>query len=338
MKIDLNTLKDLYRINSHSGSEENIKFYIQELLENTGIVVEEDTKGNLYITKGIASEFPCFVAHLDEVHYKPSRIDIVELQGILFGFNSKTKKQVGIGADDKNGIYTCLKMIEELPYVKVAFFVEEETGCQGSRKADITFFEDCRWIIQIDRKDSSDIITKIGGRDICNKHFKTDICKIGKEFEFKPTFGMMTDVDELIDNNVGISCINISCGYYFPHTDNECTVIKELENTIEFCKTTAETLLTRYPHKAEKKTYGYGWGSNSDDFNYFTKWKKDDKGVWHKKDSLSSTTGIVMPKKRTDFDSIPCNNCKLDYDCTNCNYYRYGLTEFKNIANEDNDI
>jgi hypothetical protein len=45
----------------------------------------------------------------------------------------------GIGGDDKCGVFACLTLLKELPYVKAAFFVSEETGCHGSLKADPRF-------------------------------------------------------------------------------------------------------------------------------------------------------------------------------------------------------
>ena len=237
-------------------------------------------------------------------------------------------------------------MIEQLSYVKVVLFVEEEIGCRGSSQADLTFFTDCRWIIQIDRKESSDIITKISGRDICSKEFKKDICKLGKELGFTPTSGMMTDVDELTTRNVGVSCINLSCGYYFPHTSDECTVIAELENTINFCQKAAESLLMRYPHIAEKKylndiiDYDMWWDNRKNDSD----WKKDSRGYWHGKKGGSITTyypGVkntitAVNKTATKLNSsIPCNYCKNHYDCLDCNYYKSG---FRNNNSFEDDI
>ena len=45
---------------------------------------------------------------------------------------------------------------------------------------------------------------------------------------------MMTDIDALKDNGLSVSCINLSCGYYNPHTSNEFTVIQDLQNCRRF--------------------------------------------------------------------------------------------------------
>ena len=39
---------------------------------------------------------------------------------------------------------------------------------------------------------------------------------------------MMTDVLELKEKGLKVSCLNLSCGYYEPHTDHEFTVKKDL--------------------------------------------------------------------------------------------------------------
>jgi hypothetical protein len=55
-----------------------------------------------------------------------------------------------------------------------------------------------------------------------------------ERFGYKPTYGLLSDVDNLVRNGIGVSCINLSCGYYKPHTDNEITIIEDLEKCFEF--------------------------------------------------------------------------------------------------------
>ena len=58
--------------------------------------------------------------------------------------------------------------------------------------------------------------------DICSDDFIKDIEP--KEYGYTPTEGMMTDVEQLKENGLNISCINLSCGYYEPHTDNDIPI------------------------------------------------------------------------------------------------------------------
>lgn len=358
--MELDVLKSMYKINSKSGKEDELKIYLYEILDTepfkSTCVVEEDKKGNMYITKGKQSEYPCFVAHLDEVHTELKHgFDVIEHKGILFGFSERTKHSTGIGADDKNGIFICLNMLERLAYCKIAWFVEEEIGCQGSFKANMDFFTDCLWVVQPDRKGAGDLITKISGRAICSTKFRKDVMQVAKNYGYKPESGMMTDVETLVDNGIGISCVNMSCGYHFPHTDNECTDIRELYNCINFCFDIAATLTERYPFKPENKVYknyydDYVWNDNTKTYDYGrnknyaneynggklvtragrqfrmygTKrdpWYQDViTRKWYCENQMPKEPVVQRPSK-PDFDAIPCNSCRNNFDCMNCDWY-----------------
>ena len=101
-----------------------------------------------------------------------------------------------------------------------------EVGCIGSSHADMSFFSDCRFVIQCDRKGNGDMVTQINGMKLCSNEFISaiDVRKYG----YKPAQGLNTDVAALKRNGLEVSCINLSCGYYEPHTDNEYTVVADL--------------------------------------------------------------------------------------------------------------
>ena len=90
---------------------------------------------------------------------------------MIVGYDHKRKRMTGIGADDKNGIWICLKCLEDFKAVKCAFFVQEEVGCIGSGHADMSFFSDCRFVIQCDRKGNGDMVTQINGMKLCSNDF-----------------------------------------------------------------------------------------------------------------------------------------------------------------------
>ena len=214
-------LKKLYKVYSPSGKERTmIKFIWNYTKRITGTKVETDAAGNLYITKGEAESYPCIVAHLDQVQRLHSKdFTIVETGEIIFGYSSQNKRQEGLGADDKNGIWIALKCLRKYDSLKLAFFVSEEVGCVGSGKAVMDFFNDCRFVIQPDRRGYQDIINKIGWTSLCSPEF---LQAAGyKRFGYRETHGMMTDVQELKERGLQVSCINLSCGYYEPHTAYE---------------------------------------------------------------------------------------------------------------------
>ncbi len=243
-------LKKLYEIHSPSGKEKRIKQFIKRyILTNIPhCKIESDKIGNLYITKGESSEYPCIVAHLDQVQdIHSSDFKAIETEEIIFGYSAKNRQQEGIGADDKNGVWVCLKTLEKCDYLKIAFFVQEEIGCIGSSQSDITFFDDCRFVLQADRKGHSDFITTIGWSPLCSEEFVAD-CEI-ERFGYKEATGMITDVGELKHQGLPISVANISCGYYEPHTDQEFTVKADLLNSLALVENIIETCKKVYPHK-----------------------------------------------------------------------------------------
>lgn len=98
----MNILKQLYQINSYSGSEDEIRRFVLQQVADLPLQFIQDSFGNVFITKGVSESYPCVSAHFDEVH-QPCMRNIQELDGIIFAINEKGER-VGIGADDKNGI------------------------------------------------------------------------------------------------------------------------------------------------------------------------------------------------------------------------------------------
>lgn len=224
-------LFQLYAIHSPSGGEKRMRKFVKKYIRRVcgECVIEQDAFGNLLITKGESDTYPCLAAHIDQVQHNHSKDFSVVTNGeAVFGFSAKSREQQGLGADDKNGIYICLECLRSFDVLKCAFFVGEEVGCKGSSAVDLTFFSDCRFIIEPDRRGSSDLITSMFCGDVCSNEF---VKAIGADaFGYKEERGSITDVGELVERGVGISCLNLSCGYYEAHTDMEFTILSELEN------------------------------------------------------------------------------------------------------------
>ena len=260
-------LKRLYSIHSKSGKEQKmIKFLLWWIRTNIpGARVELDKKvGNIYVTKGVSDTYPCIVSHIDQVQEVHSRdFKAIETHDIIFGWSPKKKEFQGLGADDKNGIWIALKCLEKFDALKAAFFVGEEIGCVGSSKADMDFFTDCRFVLQCDRRGSNDFITSICASELCSTDFiaATDFEMFGYHLED----GAMTDVLTLKENGLSVSCVNMSCGYYDPHTDNEFTVKADLLNCLAFVEHIIENCTQVYPHEYD---YYAGFGSRFDEFYY----------------------------------------------------------------------
>ena len=250
-------LKQLYRIYSPSGKERAMRrFIIKEVKKVPGTRIEKAPSGNLYVTKGNAPDYPCIVAHMDQVQGTRSTDFMpVETKEVIFGYSPKHRRQENLGADDKNGIWIALKCLKQYPVLKLAFFVSEETGCIGSGNARMDFFTDCRFVIEPDRRGYKDIIPLIGWTVLCSDEF---LKATGyRDFGYEETEGMLTDVLELKEKGLAVSCINLSCGYYEPHTPHEFTVKKDLLNCLDLVRHIIGHCTGTYPHTHEC-TGGFG--------------------------------------------------------------------------------
>lgn len=257
--IDWRLLKKLYAIHSPSGKEDKmIGFLVSYLKSLPGVKLGKDSYGNLYAWKGESEAYPCIVAHLDQVQRNhPRDFRAIETRDIIFGFSAKEHSIFGLGADDKNGIIICLEAIKKYDCMKIVFFKEEETGCHGSSRAEMKFFDDCRYVIQCDRRGNSDLITNIGCSDLCSEKFIQDIDP--EKWGYKEETGMMTDVETLKERGLSVSAINMSCGYYNPHTDEEITVKRDLEKCWKFVQHIIEDCTETYPHEVGDNESYFGF-------------------------------------------------------------------------------
>ena len=311
-------LKALYEIHSPSGNEKKLKRFIKKWVANNieGVTCTWDNAGNVYFVKGESDTYPVVVAHLDQVQRHHSKdFKAVVAEDIVFGYSPSQKEYQGLGADDKNGLWIALKCLETFDVIKVAFFVGEEIGCVGSSKCDMNFFADARFVVEPDRRGGNDLITEISGYDIASEAFLNafDYASFG----YKKTSGLMTDVLELTERGVGVACINMSCGYYSPHSDEEFTVIADLLNALDLVKHIITTCTDVYAHKATYSYagrygsyYGNYYGCNYDmddyeDWEGYERKEKDGMVYWQpKKDETKKTT--IEPKlvKLGDFADV----------------------------------
>lgn len=268
-------LMELYNIASPSGKEKRMAKYIMTELRKMGVKCRKDKAGNIYAVKGNAETYPCVVAHIDEVHRNKTGNygAYVVADEMVIGYDHQRKCQTGIGADDKNGIWICFRMLERFTRMKCVFFVGEETGCVGSRRTDMDFFNDCRFVIQCDRKGNGDMVTQISGTTLCSKEFVRAVEP--EKYGYAECAGMMTDVYTLKTRGLPVSCINLSCGYYNPHTDTENTILKDLIKCYRFVchiiRTHRQVSEHRYERPRLEYSYPHGIFSIMDDWRYLNR-------------------------------------------------------------------
>lgn len=226
-KDSLNLLIKLCETQSSCTEDTDIMNYIKNhITKELSLEYTEDDYGNIYVTKGDGRNgYKTVVCHTDTVHkiypYRKVYLD----NGYLFAMgcadNNSVLSQVGIGGDDRVGIFVCLEALKDFDDIKAVFFRFEETGCKGSRKADMSFFDDSNFVIQADRKGYGDFIRNSKGIEMCSDTFVNDTEKIREKYGYKIVYGISTDVNQLKENGLKVSAINVGCGYYHPHSESE---------------------------------------------------------------------------------------------------------------------
>ena len=243
--------------------------YLTNWLEQNGIEYYTDSLNNIYATKKGTEDlpddfyYPLVISHTDTVHPLDT-INVVEeqlpdaqdnIKLALKAYNDDGEP-TGIGGDDKCGVFACLTLLKEMPYLKAAFFVSEETGCHGSRKSDPEFFKNVGYGIQFDAPENWMITefcfgTKLFERNSeffkkCDSVLQESLQRV--EYMRHP----YTDVQALKEK-YDFQCINFSIGYYNYHTRNEYVVVDDVFNGIEVGKKMIESLgYTK--HKLVNKT------------------------------------------------------------------------------------
>ena len=205
----------------------NLIEYLSTAFHKNEIKVENDTHGNVFVTKGKADLYPCIVSHLDQVHKFAENKKIIKNGDYLLAFDGH--KQVGTGGDDLVGVFMCLSFLKSVDNIKVAFFVAEEVGCVGSNACDLNFFSDCMFIGQADRRGNTDFIDYSNGVKLFDNEFADFVSPIIKKYNYSFTSGTSTDAGCLSKRNVGIACFNISSGYYLAHYSTEYVSITDVK-------------------------------------------------------------------------------------------------------------
>ena len=269
MKHDYNLLKKVLSVPTKTYKEDLMIQFLCEWLKENNIPYYVDKMGNVYATKQTdeIEYFPCVVAHTDTVH----ELDTINIREMMLPNDQNELKMAlkafndeglptGIGGDDKCGVYVCLELLKNLPNVKAAFFVSEETGCHGSKNADKEFFANVGYVIQFDAPGNWMVSeycmgTQLFERDseffnICDKALNEGF-RGRHDYQSHP----YTDVYAL-KNIFDFSCINFAIGYYNYHTPNEYVVVEDVYSGIETGKKMIEGLgYKKYPFKVDSKYF-----------------------------------------------------------------------------------
>lgn len=250
-------LKQLYCIHAPYYREWPMICFVREYIHQhvPEAEVQMDCWGNLYVVKGEGLKvkdnelkgYPTLVCHLDQVQELHSEDFEVRQEGdMLYGWSEQNQQREGLGADDKNGIWVCLRCLEECPRLKVFMAVGEEKGCIGSNHADMSFFADSLYVLEPDCKGGKEIHTNLKDVPCASSDFEQALLEANSQFAITPSKG--SDIFVLTLNGIGVSCANIPAGYHQPHKDDEYTIITELEHTLAFIRHFVTTEHRRFPH------------------------------------------------------------------------------------------
>ena len=198
----------------------DLKGYLQSFLASNGYKV---IVGDGYVyAKGT---LPYLVtAHMDTVHkVQCERYTIHKYKG-----KHRIQSPVGIGGDDRCGIYMIVRMVLDGYRPSILFCEDEEIGSIGAGKFCKTKYvrdlEKLNYLIELDRANARDAVFYYCD----NKDFRDFILK-NTGYDFAE--GTWTDIVELSDE-CGVASVNFSCGYYKAHTTSEYVLFEEMQNTI----------------------------------------------------------------------------------------------------------
>jgi len=133
-RISIPLLSSTLAVQTESKDDQRMIDFIKNELKKLKVKIQTDKYGNIYVTKGTANTYPCIVSHTDTVHsvipdylYKGSEeqtkgFTLYRAGDILFAFSEVKVQQVGIGGDDKTGVYLCLQALIDMDVLKVVFY------------------------------------------------------------------------------------------------------------------------------------------------------------------------------------------------------------------------
>lgn len=220
--------KKLLSFRSHSKSETQLQFrdWLQAYIEThyDNVLTAVDEYGNLYVQKSEDDSYEyvnCVVAHLD-INQKTITDDfsILEAGNYIIGIDNNTGTQIGLGHDDKTGVYFALQALKKFKNIKCFFPLDEEVGLVGSRNSMDSFFGDVGFFLQLDRRGYSDISHYTNGHDVVDRATKLELEKLICKYNFNWVSTVSTDIGYLTERHE-TQGTNMSCGYKDEHTEKE---------------------------------------------------------------------------------------------------------------------
>ena len=237
------------------------------------------------------------VAHMDTVfNYPPKNIYFDKEAGIIWS-------PEGLGADDRAGVFSIVKILQHGYRPTVIFTADEEIGGLGAMQLVKDFNNpttDLNFIIELDRRGELDCVFY----ECDNKSFVDFI----EDYGFIQNFGTYSDICEICEV-WGVAGTNLSIGYQDEHSVSETLnvnvmmyTIKKVENILKDFETKEIPKFKYIPMTYE--SYYRGWNT---------------KMLY----GHQEPTELFCKKcnaKMDEFEAIPAYglNGKMAYFCSNC--------------------
>lgn len=239
------------------------------------------------------------IAHMDTVMEPPTFVHYKH--GAMSG-------KAGLGADDRAGVYGILHLITQGFRPTVIFTEDEEIGAVGAIKFAKTRIKmNINYMIQLDRRGRNDAVFY----DCFNVAFIEYV----ESFGFKEAMGSYSDISEIAPE-VGVSAVNLSCGYYGEHTLHEVLIIDELARTIRLVSkmlsdgnTVKYKYVTSYKPKLSAYSKYYGYDDRYDNPKLYTHDYDYSKAI--PKDYMLSPTSELLDGLE---DAIPAYDCYIVFE------------------------
>ena len=164
------------------------------------------------------------IAHLDTVHKTLPSIICYSKDGDYM------MSPQGIGGDDRCGVYIILKLLNKLPFKPyIVFTMDEEVGGLGA-EAFVEYMygadeiPDLKYIVEYDRKGNKDCVFY----HCDNPEFTAFV----EGFGFVEAYGSFSDISTIAPA-LSVAAVNLSSGYYNPHTQHEYVCMSDMHEIID---------------------------------------------------------------------------------------------------------
>jgi hypothetical protein len=308
--IDL--LADLYRIWSPSRGEKEMSNFVAGVLDEHGIVYHE--YGNCLYR--IIPDAPMICAHMDEVSNKPKKNKLKVKFDKRFQDLKIYNPNGAIGGDDKNGIWILLQILTDPDFKnKLSFIFSVEEECGGMTEDIIEMhlkdFETVPYCLVFDRWGFSDVIG-VKNRFCCDDLMEA-LEPAMRDFAYSSSSGFFCDAQTL---SCAVACVNISCGYYQPHTEQDFTILSDLRRALEFGIAILKSVPRIKYNLANNK-----WRMWDDDWDFVPDNDDDDESldVWVPCCPLCD--GDMIEDSPYTIGDCLCMECGTVYDSVDCHVH-----------------